>query len=358
MLDSTNGRRVATLITLGFLAGACSDATVARPGRFNPARVEAGVAAVERAAASPVLVSLQVVARAAGSVAAAPATGAAGVWSDGLDYAVRRLATVTTDVGAALIPVMRPSVLGKTFVYDPASRTYVPDAARTGAPPNGVRFILYETAANGEPTPTREIGFADLTDERRSSPNMAGVRLVVVTGGVTRLSYSFDLTGSLEAASVAVRGFLSDGSERLEFSINTSQQLFGRGGKASLDATLAIPQHDFTVTAKAEGVAGEANGDGKVNLTITSGSDAIVAQVQTVEGQLDASFKVNGQLLATATGDPRSPVIRGQGGRELTDEEQHALGAIVSMADSLFKLVSDLLQPAGVLLLIALGVGG
>ena len=358
MVGSITGRRLATLIALGFFAAACSDATVGPPGRFNPATVEAGVAAVERAAASPVLVSLRVLGRAAGGMAETATTEAAGWRGDGLEHAIRRLAILTTDVSATLIPVMRASVLGTTFVYDANTRTYVPDPTRAGAPPNGVRFILYEAAVNGDPIPTREIGFADLTDEGRSSPNTASVRLVVVTGGVTRLSYSFELTGSLEAASVAVRGFLSDGTERLEFSINTSQQLFGRGGKATLDATLTVPQHDFTVTAKAEGVAGEANADGKVDLTIRSGSDVIVARGQTVEGQLDASFTVNGQLLATATGDPRSPVIRGEGGRELTDEEQHALGAIVSMADSVFKLASALLQPAGVLLVLALGVGG
>lgn len=345
------------LIGLGLLAG-CSDSTATRPGRFDAPRVDAGIAAVQRVAASPILGSLQVVGRFAGGVGAPAATVGAGRWDSGLGNAARRLATATTDAGAALIPVMRPSVLGKTFVYDAGSRTYVPDAARAGAPPNGVRFILYETAANGDPIPTREVGFADLTDERRSSPTTAGVRLVVVSGGVTYLSYSFDLTGSVDAAKFDVQGFLSDGTERIEFSIGTSQQLFGQGGTATLDATLTVPEHDVVITAKAVGTAGESNGDGQIDLTIRSGSDAIVVAAQTADGQLDATFTVNGQLLATATGDPHAPVIRGDGGRALTEEELHALGAIVGMAGSLFTFVSDLLQPAGVLLLIALGIGG
>ena len=357
MLQRTQRAWLLTVVGLGLLAG-CSDGTAARPGRFNAARVEAGVAAVERAGASPVLSSLQVVGRFAGDVGAPASNVSAARWERGLETTVRRLAATTTDVGAALIPVMRPSVLGKTFVYDASARKYLPDATRTGAPPNGVRFVLYETAANGDPIPGREVGFADLTDERRSSPTTAGVRLVVVSGGVTHLSYSFDLTGSLDAAKFDVHGFLSDGTERIEFSISTSHQLFGRGGKATLDATLTAAQHDFVVRAKAEGTAGESDGDGQIALTISSGSDEIVVDAQTVEGQLDATFTVNGQLLATATGDPHAPVIRGDGGHELTEEEMHALGAIVGMAESLFKFVSDLLQPAGVLLLIALGIGG
>lgn len=355
MLDRTRGARLFTIIALGTVAG-CSDATSPRPGRFDAARVDAGIAAVQRVAASPMLGSLQVIGRSAATVTASTVADGAR-WDNGLESVVRRLATATTDVGTALIPVMRASVLGKTFVYDASKRTYVPDAARTGAPPNGVRFILYETAANGDPIPGREVGYANLTDERSASPSTAGIRLVVVSGGVTYLSYSFDLTGSLDAAKVDVRGFLTDGTERIDFSISTSQQLFGRGGKVTLDATLTVAQHDVVITAKAEGTAGESNGDGKIDLTVRSGSDHIVVDAQTTQGQLDATFTINGQLLATATGDPQSPVIRGQGDRDLTADELHALGAIVGMADSLFKFVSALLLPAGVLLLIALGVG-
>lgn len=355
MIDRARGACVLTAIVLG-LAG-CSDGTAARPGRFNAARVEAGVTAVERAAASPMLGSLQVVARVAGDVGASAATVGAVGWDSGFESAVQRLATATIDAGAALIPVMHPSVLGTTFVYDASAGTYVPDAARMGAPPNGVRFILYETAGNGDPIPGREVGFADLTDERRSSPTTAGIRLVVVSGGVTHLDYSFDLTGSLDAATFDVHGYLSDGTERIDFSITTNQQLFGRGGTATLDATLTVPRHGFVVTAKAQGT-GESNGDGQIDLTIRSGSDEIVVGAQTAEGQLDATFTVNGQLLATATGDPDAPLIRGDAGRELTEEELHALGAIVGMVDSFFKFMSDLLRPAGVLLLIALGIGG
>ena len=349
-------RGASVLALMGASAVACSDSTAARAGRFNATRVEAGVVAVERAAASPVLRSLAVVTRDAAGIGATRAAAGTAQWGSGLEDAVRRFAATTTDAAAALIPVMHASVLGKTFVYDPATRTYVPDASRTGAPPNGVRFILYETTATGDPIPASEIGYADLTDEQRASASTAGIRLIVVSGGVTLLSYSFDLTGSLEAATFDVRGFLSDGTERLEFSIRTSQQLFGQGGTATLDATLTVPQHDFVVTAKVQGAAGESNGDGQIELTIQSDADEIAVEAQTVEGQLDATFTVNGHLLATATGDPKSPVIRGEGGRELTEEELHALGAIVGMTEGLFKFVSDLLQPAGVLLLIALGI--
>lgn len=338
------------------IAAACSDGTSPKPDRFNASRVEAGVAVVQRVSASPMLGSLQVVARFAGGMTSTAAASVAGRWDSGLENTVRRLAASTADVGAALIPVIRPSVLGTTFGYDASKRTYVPAPSRAGAPANGVRFILYETAANGDPIPGKEIGYADLTDERQASPSTAGVRLVVVSGGVTFLNYSFDLTGSLQAATADVHGYVSDGTERLDFSIKTGQQLFGRGGRATLDATLTVAQHDFEVTAHAEGTAGDPDSDGKINLTIKSSSDVIVVDAETVEGQLDALVTVNGQTLATATGDPHAPTIRAENGRELTEAEMHALAAIVTMSGEIFALVTSLLQPAGVLLLIALGV--
>ena len=348
-----------TMVGLAGLAAAaaCSDGAGPNENRFDARRVQAGIATVERMAASKLLASLQVVGRSVGDVGAS-ATAGSSSWSPGLESAVRKLSTAAVDAGSALIPIMRPSVLGKTFVWDPSVRKYVPDPARTGAPSNGVRFILYDVDPNENPLAGQEIGHADLTDERRSSGTSAGIRLEVVTGGITRLVYSFSLTGSLQNAQFDVFGYITDGSDRIDFSIKTSQQLFGRGGKATLEATLVVGQEDFEVTAKLAGTAGEENGDGEVDLTIRSKLDEIVVAAETVEGQLDASFTLNGQLFATATGDPKNPVVRGDGGRELTDEEQQVLGGIVEMAHGIFKFVSDLLQPAGVLLLVALGIGG
>jgi len=347
-----------TMVALAGLsvAAACSDGAGPNEDRFDARRVQAGIATVERVAASKLLGSLQVVGRSVGDVGASATAGSLS-WSPGLENAVRKLSTAAVDAGSALIPVMRPSVLGKTFVWDPSVRKYVPDPARTGAPSNGVRFILYDVDPNENPLAGQEIGHADLTDERRSSATSAGIRLEVVIGGITRLVYSFTLTGSLASAQFDVFGYMTDGSDRIDFSIKTSQQLFGRGGKATLEAKLVVAQEDFEVTAKLAGMAGEEDGDGEVDLTIRSKLDEIVVTAETAQGRLDASFTLNGQLFATATGDPENPVVRGDGGRELTDEESQALGAIVEMAHGIFKFVSDLLQPAGVLLLVALGIG-
>src|SRR5690348_139187 len=106
MFSRSFGRSALTFVGLTSLA-ACSDSNAPRPGKFNSARVEAGVLAVERAAASPVLGSLQAVARVAGDVSSAQTTGA----FSGLESAIQRL-SAATNAGAALVPIMRESVLG------------------------------------------------------------------------------------------------------------------------------------------------------------------------------------------------------------------------------------------------------
>ena len=86
------------------------------------------------------------------------------------------------------------------------------------------------------------------------------------------------------------------------------------------------------------------------------GQDLIVVSYKVQNHTLDAAFSLNGKLLATATGDPKSPVIRGEGGRELTQEEMAALGAIAGLAEGVFKLFYELLEPAGALLGMGLGL--
>ncbi|HKW08788.1 MAG TPA: hypothetical protein VJO33_00325 [Gemmatimonadaceae bacterium] len=52
---------------------------------------------------------------------------------------------------------------GKTFVYDPNSRTYVVDANATGAPANGIRFVLYTLSeGNGPSLPLARLGYVDI----------------------------------------------------------------------------------------------------------------------------------------------------------------------------------------------------
>jgi hypothetical protein len=354
MSTLTKLRAAAVVGGLGLFA-ACSEGTAPpTASRFDGQRVESGAAAVERVATSSALSGLQLLTRFGVDGAVSSVTSSQG--APGLEAAVQRIVTSATSTGTYLIPLMRPSVLGKTFVFDPVLKRYVPDPTRTGAPANGVRFILYAETASGDPIVGREIGYADLTDEKRSSPSVAGVKLVVVTDGITRLNYSVDVTSLALPTSFVVQGFIIDGDDRLDFSVAASSAILG-GDEYTVDATFTAPKQGFEVKAKVTAKRGQPEGDGTIDLTITSASDKVVVDAVTVNGKLDATFTVNGQLLARATGDPKHPDIRGEGGRALTPEELRAVAKIVEMSDAIFDLLHDLSEPAWKLLLIAITLG-
>lgn len=350
-------RRLALTLLAAGAAGCANGTDPNARGAFDAARVEAGIRAVDRVASAPVLQAFKGLDRHVGGVASVPGGAAAAAGAARFIGAVRAVAGLVVPTGAALVPVIRTSVLGSTYVYDPAGDRYVADPARGGAPANGVRFILYETdPATGKPSRAREVGHADLRDTRASAENALGLSLEVVAGGVTHLQYAFDLSGSIGSATFLVRGTMTDGTDRVDFDITATGQLFGRGGPATVEGRIAVPGHDFEVTTRLVGTAGESGGDGRLDLTVRSGADRIEVRAVTAAGRLDARFTVNGTLLATATGDPEAPVIRGEGGRELTEEEMRALAAIVGFAEGVFTLLGELLAPAGGLLLIALGL--
>ena len=356
MWNTSTFRIVAATAGAGLLS-ACADSTAPNASRFDGKRVEAGVAAVEKVAASSALSSVQMLARFGGDLGAASSQLASPELSPGLGQAVRVITQSAVDAGTFLVPVMRPSVLGKTFVYDATQKKYIISPTRTGAPANGVRFVLYDETPSGDPIVGREIGYADLTDEKRTSPNVASVKLVAVTGGITRLSYSFDLAVAGALPSISVQGYMVDGDDRLDFTVSAGSTMLV-GGKATVQATITAPKQGFSVTAKLTGIAGQDLGDGDIDLTISSATDKIVVDAAVVSGNLDATFTVNGKLFARATGNPKSPDIRGEGGRALTEEELRGLGRIVDMSHAIFKFVEELVAPAGKLLLFALGLGG
>src|SRR2546425_7284057 len=98
--------------------------------------------------------------------------------SPGLPATFRMLARAAAAFSDANPTALFPStVLGKTFIYYTGTGRYgVSD--RTGAPSNGVRFILYSVnpATRTIVTPLQEIGSVDLTDK---GSNTLGVSAVV-----------------------------------------------------------------------------------------------------------------------------------------------------------------------------------
>jgi hypothetical protein len=257
-----------------------------------------------------------------------------------------------TRVAAGSIPVISTGARGTTFVIDPATGQYVPDAGRSGAPSNGVRFILYGlNPITGEPLLEQEIGHADLVDEGDAVPGIA-LRLTVVSGGETFLEYAVRADGGDTSGSIEVDGFVRDAEHRLDFELDMVGNSNGGQQTFDLDVHLEITSRGFEVDVSVSGLEVDGSGSGTIEVLVRHGDDSIQVDITGSDTEISAEFRLNGGLFATATGDPENPVIRGAGGEPLTVEEQHVLIHVLEAIEDVFEFFGELLVPAaGIILL-------
>lgn len=327
---------------------------------FDAAALQANLEAFERVFASEGWASF----RALGPAFAprATASGAASVRSleippdargrgarrAALEVARRLLAPTEAAPGALADRVISENARGTTFVYDPERMEYVPDPDRAGAPANGVRFILYAVnPVTGQPIVELEIGWADLLDEGEGEAGIA-LRLEVVSEGEKFLDYSVRVQGDEGSGTIAIAGFIRNGVDRLDFEIQAAGTS-GEGGRATFDLNvrLEIAARDFEVEASVSGVEAETGGSGEIELVVRYDGESVRIEIAGTENSLEAAFFINGELFATASGDPEGPEIRGADGQPLSPEEMQALAQILELADDLFNLFGGLMEPAG-----------
>ena len=357
----------AALVLLSLTASACGTDRSTGPhedARFDAHRVSADVAAVERAMRPPVLESF--IAFSPRFDLAPPTTAAVatsrrlvGGPADLTLAGAKRIALVTSEqLMAAAVedivpasPVLRPGSLGTTYVYDPALARYVPAPGRTGAPANGVRFILYAVnPVTHSPIVSVEVGHADLIDEGIARPTGVGLRLIVVSEGTTYLDYRVAIDGSANAGSLTVAGFLKDGATRLDFDIGANGSAGPTGATMNVAFMFDVPARAFNVVGTVEGTHVSGGNLGRINLVVHSGLTKIDLVVTGDDNTVNATILVNNEIFATITGDHDNPVIRGAGGRELTAEEVQALQGILRLVGGVFELFGTLVAPVAAIL--------
>jgi len=149
-------------------------------------------------------------------------------------------------LASAAVPVLPDTLLGKTFEWSPDSVRYLV-TTRSGAPLNGVRFILYAADPFGFPDPAHEVGSLDIIDHAPA----AGAQLEFVLRGVgdtpVYLDYTLTfLTGpSGSAVTVQASGFVSNGApgaaeRRITFSLSITITETAGGGSLAIDVTYDV----------------------------------------------------------------------------------------------------------------------
>jgi hypothetical protein len=230
--------------------------------------------------------------------------------------------------------------LGVTFTRDPETLEYGP-SDRTGAPSNGVRFVVYAVnPISGQPiTPLAEVGHADVVVTE--GPTSASIGIELVSGGVTYLDYTVGAAASQNAYSLSVTGFVSNGEDRVNFDLDTEIM----ETKITLDYSLSVPTRgnfrlDFEEEVNATTMSSSLELRGPHGTITIEGSRTTTAGSYEVE--------VNGDPFATiAVSQGEDPVVTGTDGEPLSEEELETLQAVFLIFLGGFDFFEDLLDPLG-----------
>lgn len=364
---TTRSRRA--LRALGVLAlvaaAACepSTAPTAR-GKLDPAAVLADYGALDGVLTSDTWSGLQALAgRAPRAVSAtvsalriAPAaTARGGTYVSDLVHALSETSRIGSAGTATTLPrtIISPAHLGRTFVYSAARDEYVVDPARTGAPANGVRFILYAVDGNGRPNPSQEIGSADLLDEGSTGNATIVLHLIVTNRGVTRIDYRTSVLPGNGSGRVEVVGFATDDDgTRLDFDIDVTGTTRGATFEIDADFDLAVRARNFRITGTVRGAEDAREGDGAVNVTARHGATSFRVTAEGDGETIDGTIYLNESTFVTVSGDARNPTLRGASGAPVTAQELRVVREVLHAVDDVFSLVEDLVRPVEQLLLL------
>jgi hypothetical protein len=347
-------RSLAALALTALVAGCGGDST-APDAPFDPAGTSSDIDAMQASFDSPAMAGYVAASgaisgtlgtsAAAAAVRAVPTKAliaggkpAAGHYAATVAKAyVRPSGGIRPSLSTAAIPA---EYLGVTFTYNADTDQYEPSDL-TGAPENGVRFMVYAVnPISGVPIePLVEVGYADIvTTETASS---ATVRVELVSAGVTFLDYAVGVTGSATELTVTVSGFVSNGDDQVNFDLDNHLTSTSVG----VDYNLTVPTRGgFRIDF--EGDATEATVTSTLEARGPHGTVTISGTQTSTSGTFEV--QVNGELFATiTTSESEPPVITGADGEPLSEAELEALAAVYAVFLEGFDFFEDLLDPLG-----------
>jgi hypothetical protein len=226
------------------------------------------------------------------------------------------------------IPV---GALGITFVYNPDTNQYEPSGL-TGAPENGVRFMLYAVdpilGLPIEDPDLIEVGHIDIVDSSSFPTVNIGLEAVINSVGTVM---DVAVTGQLSqtAVNIDLEGYLSDGSDQLPFTL-------------SLDATETnlSTEFDFSTAGFDVNLAltGVEESDGSISFEITDGTNIVVFSLIVAGGVIqDGSGIVFGtDQIVAMSGTLDNPTLTLSNG-DLTQEDLTALQNLFEAMEGIFE---------------------
>lgn len=256
-----------------------------------------------------------------------------------------QLAAAGPYVTSAEPAVMFPAdLLGKTLVYNPETEKYEVDPSLTGAPANGIRFILYAIdPVFKRPLVDTPVGHADFTDRSTPTADVLGIEVVISD----RTVVDYEASAIVEVLSgktlvFGAVGFVDDGRRRLDFDL--TQRLSEEHGVA-FDYLLEVAGEDASVRLTA---AAEPEQPVSIELTVQDGRGKVVLSLTVNDAELSGSVTMNdaAEPAVVISGTPEEPVFTHPDGTPLTEEETRAVRQLFRLVDKLTEVVRKLLRPA------------
>lgn len=257
--------------------------------------------------------------------------------------APRRIVERVEGVNGGIMTALPASSLGKTFEWDVVDDRYEM-TARTGAPDDGVLFVLYTinpiTRAPAEPLV--EVGSVSITQGGTANSPSATVT-VRNTGGTSVFSYTATRGGTQSVPSFTVSGNAGVGPNAATFSLSVGVNIINQ--TLTADWRTTIPARAFTT---------------RTTLGINPNTGAVTLRgimqrgLRRVEisGNFNAEFggqltvKVGDQTFARIVLDGAGGVaITDAEGQPLTPEEEATLELIFEWFESSLTWYSALLDP-------------
>jgi hypothetical protein len=266
---------------------------------------------------------------------------AVAVWQLGL---MRVLAARAPAANLALFPA---NVLTHTFQWDTASGGHyrIKDSTLTGAPANGVRFILYQvdTATFRPRLPLTTTGYVDLSDVSTAQAN--GIHLVLHVGSQTAADYTVTEVKTTTSLALAATGYVQDvvaAGPQITFTLShtlsflatdttlvTSYQASGNGASVTMNSSSSFASKSLTF-----------------DWTLQKNGSIEVVGTETATA-MNVQFKINGTVFATLTETAGGqPTFAGANGRTLSTGEVAALFAIVEGFAAVFLNLTTVFGPS------------
>jgi len=252
--------------------------------------------------------------------------------------------------GSSAAPIFPANLLGKTFTWSEDLGRYAL-SEETGAPANGVRFIVYaiNPITQTPAMPLNAVGHLDLKDE--GSAESTRLRVEAVSDGTTLINYYIDASFTLGAEEYSVLldavGFLSDGVTQVEFDLSQT-------ATANMVTQVLTMDVLYEVTVPAQGVsvvmalAGEFGEEGPTNATtsvnVTDGANTAVFTLNITNGeQIAGQLTYNGTPVMNISGTFDEAVFTSADGSELSEEELQALQELLDIAGDVFEFAAEIL---------------